>query len=583
MLGIFRINHLAKLLLYHCRRYILRHVNIRLWSIAGLTTLMGIVNLVSAIYPSMPDRRHWLETFLPLELRSGSRIFTALAGFLLLTLAAALLRRKRWAWRLTIIIISSSILTHLVKGFDYEECFFGLILLVQLFWSRALFTARSDRVSIVQGLSLLGASLGFTIAYGTIGFYVLDGRFLVNGQPTNFGWIKAIAQTLALFLTGDNAGLQPIGRYAIYFIDSIYTIGALTLGYALVLLLQPVLLRNNPASIQERQQAKALINTYGQSALARLALLTDKAYFFSSTAQTVIAYVPKGRVAIVLGDPIGPIQERDQVILEFQSFCQLNDWFPVFYETLPQELPRYSNLGFQMIQIGEDAVVDLRQFSLKGKANQNLRTAVNRLNKTGQRFAIFDPPISDQLLQQIKGVSDEWLRHRKGAEKKFSIAWFDFEHLRHYPVGVVYNAHGDVVAFANVLTGYLRSEVTVDLMRYRGNVENGTMDFLFVSLIQHFQALDYEQFSFSLSPLSGVGTLSDSGRLEKGLNYFFEHVNRLYNFKGLYRFKEKFSPHWEPRYLVYPSATLLPEIAIALVRADSGDHLLDYLKVARTR
>jgi phosphatidylglycerol lysyltransferase len=582
VLGTSRLKHFVKLLIYHSRRHLLWHIDIRLWSIAGLTMLMGLVNLMSAIYPSMPDRRHWLETFLPFAIRSGSRIFTALAGFLLLTLAATLLRRKRWAWRLTVILIVISIMMHLIKGFDYEECLFGLILLVQLFWSRSLFTARSDRASIAQGLIVLGLSLGFTITYGTIGFYILDGRFLVNGQPTNFGWIKAIEQTLALFLTGDNAGLEPLGHYAIYFVDSIYTIGALTLGYSLVMLLRPVLLRNNPASIQERQQARNLIDTYGQSALARLALLTDKAYFFSSTVQTVIAYVPKGRAAIVLGDPIGPIQERNQVILEFQAFCRLNDWYPVFYETLPQELVHYINHGFQLMQIGEDAIVDLPQFSLKGKANQNLRTAVNRLIKTGHRFSLFDPPISDQVLQQIKGVSDEWLRHRKGAEKQFSIAWFDFEHLRHYPVGVVYDSHGDIVAFANVLTGYARSEVTVDLMRYRENIENGTMDFLFVSMIQHFQGLGYDQFSFSLSPLSGVGTLSDAGRLERGLNYFFEHVNRFYNFKGLHRFKEKFHPRWEPRYLIYPSAALLPEIAIALVRADSGDRLLDYLRSTRS-
>ncbi len=588
MLATLRLNHhLAKLLIFRAKQFLLRPTTARLWSIAGMTTLMGLVNLLSAIYPSIPDRRDWLEAFLPFAIRSGSRIFTALAGFLLLTLATTLLRRKRWAWRLTIILIVLSIVTHLIKGFDYEECLFGLILLVQLFWSRSLFTARSDRASITQGLTVLGLSLGFTITYGTIGFSILDGRFLVNGQPTNFGWLRAIDQTLALFLTGDNAGLEPLGHYAIYFVDSIYTIGALTLGYALIMLLRPVLLRNNPASIQERQRAKDLVDRYGQSSLARLTLLTDKAYFFGSTAESVIAYVPKGRAALVLGDPIGPIPERDQLILEFQSFCQLNDWFPVFYETLPQELGRYHNHGFQMIQIGEDAVVDLNHFSLKGKVNQNLRTAVNRLIKTGHHFVLFDAPISDRILQQLKGVSDQWLWHRKGAEKQFSISWFDHEHLRQYPIGVVYNTHGDIVAFSNVLTGYSRSnersEVTVDLMRYCKDIENGTMDFLFVSLMQHFQALGYAQFSLSLSPLSGVGAVSDSGRLERGLNYFFEHVNQFYNFKGLHRFKEKFHPTWEPRYLIYPSMTMLPEIAVALVRADSGDRLWDYLKATRTR
>jgi phosphatidylglycerol lysyltransferase len=553
------------------------------WSAAGLTAIMGIVNLLSAIYPSLPDRRHWIEAFLPFALRSGSRMFAALAGFLLLTLAVTLFRRKRWAWRLTIILLVISMVTHLLKGWDYEESTLALILLIQLIWLKPLFTARSDRASINQGLVVLGISLAFTLAYGTIGFYVLDGRFRVNGQPTNFGWISAIGQTLAVFLTVDNAGLEPIGRYAVRFIHSLYAIGALTMAYSLGMLLRPVLLRHHPASRQERQQARQIIDAHGQTSLARLGLLDDKAYFFSRSGQSVIAYVPKSRAALALGDPIGPMAERDQVIEEFQAFCRLNDWFPVFYETLPQDLPRYSQHGFQMIQIGEDAVVDLTQFSLKGKVNQNLRTAVNRLTKTGHRFAMFDAPIADDLIQQLKSVSDEWLKHKQGSEKQFSIAWFDREHLRHYPIGVVYDAHGKITAFVNLLTGYgpeptVKSEVTVDLMRHRGDVENGTMEFLFVSLIQHFQTQNYTKFSFSLSPLAGVGASPSSGNLEKGLNYFFEHLNQFYNFKGLHQFKEKFQPQWEPRYLVYPHKALLPEIAVALARADSGDRLLGYLK-----
>ena len=31
----------------------------------------------------------------------------------------------------------------------------------------------------------------------------------------------------------------------------------------------------------------------------------------------------------------------------------------------------------------------------------------------------------------------------------------------------------------------------------------------------------------------------------------FEHFNGLYRFQGLRRYKEKFKPDWEPRFLVY--------------------------------
>lgn len=549
-----------------------------LWTAAGLTSAMGIVNLLSAIYPSLPDRRGLLEAFFPFYLRSGSRIFAALAGFMLLTLAANLLRRKRLAWGLTIGLLMISIVSHLIKGLDFEECILAMVLLVQLVAMRSSFTAQSDRPSIAQGIRILLLSLLFTLAYGTVGFYVLDGHFKINDQPTNFGWIQAILQTLAMFLTEDNAGLQPTGRYAEHFANSIYVIGAGTLGYAFLMLLRPVLLKANPALAQERHRARQIIDAHGQTSLARLALLPDKAYYFSPTGQSVIAYVPKGHAAIALGDPIGPEADREETILSFWEFCRRNDWFPVFYEVLPQQLPLYQRLGLQSLQIGEEAIVHLPTFSLSGKANQNLRTAVNRLTKTGHRFAIYEPPIADSLLQQLKVVSDEWLRHKNGSEKRFSIAWFDVEHLRPCYIGTVYSRNGEIIAFVNLLSGYHASEVTVDLMRHRAEVENGTMEFLFVSLIQHFQQLGYQGFSFSLSPLAGVGQSQQSRQLEKGLNYFFEHLNQFYNFKGLHQFKDKFRPDWKPRYLIYPSRRLLPEIAVGLVRVDSGDRLLDYFK-----
>jgi len=75
-----------------------------------------------------------------------------------------------------------------------------------------------------------------------------------------------------------------------------------------------------------------------------------------------------------------------------------------------------------------------------------------------------------------------------------------------------------------------------------------------------------------------VGETSKPARLEKVLHYFYEHLSQFYNFKGIHKFKDKFQPHWEPRFLVYPSLAALPDVLVALVRADSGDRLLDYFK-----
>ncbi|HEY9599871.1 MAG TPA: phosphatidylglycerol lysyltransferase domain-containing protein, partial [Cyanophyceae cyanobacterium] len=464
--------------------------------------------------------------------------------------------------------------SHLLKGFDYEESLLAGALLIQLIVMRDLFTAQSDRPSITQGIRVLIGALLFTIAYGTAGFFLANPR-LYN---YDFSFTDAIGQTLAMFFTEDNAGLEPKTKFGRFFADSIYLIGTVTLTYALLMILRPVLLRGEPATQEERQQAKEIIQKYGKSSLAHFTLLKDKAYYFSPSRRSVIAYVPKGRGAIALGDPIGPVEERQEAITGFQQFCQRNDWHPGFYQTGSEHLDLYRSLGFRVLAIGEEAIVDLKLFTLQGKAGRNLRTPLNKLTKLGHQVKFYQPPIPDELLRELKGVSDEWLKMTEGSEKQFSLGWFYDDYLRECEIAVVHTPDGQISAFANVVPEYQLNEITIDMMRRRTEVEAGTIDFLFISMFQHFKKQGYDSFNLGLAALSGVGEKPKSPRLEKALHYLYEHLNKFYNFKGLHAFKEKFQPRWEPRYLVYPSRRALPDIVVALIRADSGDRWLDYFK-----
>ncbi len=549
-----------------------QHTRISLWTAALLTALVGVVNLLSAVTPNLPERTALLKHFFPFEIRAGGHLFAALSGFVLLTLAANLLRRKRVAWLITIGLVIISIISNLVKGLDYEESLLSGVLLIQLLLMRNVFTAQSDRPSIAEGIRVSIAALLFTLAYGTAGFYLLDRQYQID-----FSFTQALLQTLAMFFTEDNAGLTPKTRFGQFFANSIYIVGAVTVGYALFMLLRPVLWRDT-ANTRERKQAKAIVEQYGRSSLARFTLFDDKAYYFSPSGRSVIAYVAKGRGAIALGDPIGAAEDRKEVIIGFQQFCDRNDWYPGFYQTSPDHLELYQQLGFRVLRIGVEAIVDLRSFSLKGKANQNFRTALNRLTKTGYQVKFHHPPISDGLLRQLRVVSDEWLKSMQGAEKKFSVGWFDDAYLRECEIATVETADGYITAFANVVSADQIKEIAIDLMRHLTNVEPGTMDFLFISMFGHFQQRGYDSFNLGLSALSGVGETPDSPRLERVLRYLYKHLNQFYNFKGLHAYKEKFRPRWEPRYLVYPSLVALPEVVVALIRADSGDRLLDYFK-----
>lgn len=550
-----------------------KKTQIGIWVTALLTGIVGIVNLLSAVTPSFKDRIQWIDFLFPITIRHYGHIFAALSGFFLLTLAMNLLRRKRFAWSLAVILTVISIAANLVKGLDLEESLLSAILLTQLIVLRKAFTARSDQPSIAQGSRILIGALLFTLAYGTAGFYLLDSHYHIN-----YSFSEAIKQTLAMFFTEDNAGLTPKTSFGRFFANSIYTIATITFLYGIFTLFRPVILRGSPSTEREKNHAKDIVEKYGRSSLARFTLFEDKSYFFSPSNQTMIAYVTKGRAAIVLGDPIGPPQEIEESMVAFWHFCQENDWNAAFYQVKPDNLPIYRKLGFQAVKIGEEAIIDLKEFNLQGKSHKNLRNVLNRFSKQGYRVKFYDPPIADSLLPPLKSVSDEWLKTVQGSEKKFSLGWFNNEYLQDCQIATVETSKGEIIAFANVVPEYQINEITIDIMRFKNNLETGTMDFLILSMLNYFQDKGYDSFNFGLSALSGVGENSHANRLEKVLAYLYKHLNQFYNFQGLHSYKAKFHPRWESRYLIYPGNQSLPDVIVALIRADSGDRILDYFK-----
>lgn len=540
--------------------------------VAGLTALMGLINLLSAVTPSLADRLAVLRQFMPLAIRHGSHLAAALAGFALLLLAGSLWRRKRAAWWLTLVMLVISIISHLVKGLDYEEASLATGLALWLLSLRPYFHARSDTPSIRQGLRVLLGAFLFTLTYGVIGFYILDHHFRIN-----FSLRAALQQTLVMLTQFNDPGLQPLTGFGRYFARSIYLVGAATGGYALWMLIRPVLVRQ-PATPSESVRARVIVEAHGRSALARLTLLGDKSYYFSPGG-SVVAYVAEGWVAAALGDPIGPPEDAALAITGFREFCAQNDWLPAFWGALPDYLEDYQAAGFKSLGVGHEGIIDLATFTLSGKDNKNLRAEANRLTRLGYHAEIHQPPLPDALLKELRAISDEWLTLMHGREKRFFLGWFDDEYLRHAPVIAVHTPAGVISAFANVVPEYQLNEITIDLMRRRPEVESGTMDFLFVSLFEWAKTQGYASFNLGLSPLSGIGEHPDDPAAERTLHYIYEHINQFYNFKGLREFKAKFHPRWSPRYLVYPGPASLPAIALTLNRISSGDDFIwDYVK-----
>ena len=220
-------------------------------AVALLTGLMGFVNLVSAVTPSVPARLLLVEQFSPLGLTNGGHLAVALAGFALIVLARALWHRRRVAWFLTLLVLDVSIVSHLLKGLDYEEAIVAGAMAGWLFFLYPHFHARLGRPTFKQGLETLAVAVLYTLAYGTLGYYLLAQSFLVD-----LSLVGAFLKAVWTFFSFEGAGgLVPATGFAEYFVFSIRLVGAVTLAYSLFIMLRPFLARL-PASSAETQTGR---------------------------------------------------------------------------------------------------------------------------------------------------------------------------------------------------------------------------------------------------------------------------------------------------------------------------------------
>ena len=233
----------------------------------------------------------------------------------------------------------------------------------------------------------------------------------------------------------------------------------------------------------------------------------------------------------------------------FDELCYRRGYQPLYYRVDEADLGYFEASRKKFLKIGQEGLVDVNTFSLEGRAHKSLRNALTRVEKEGYITHVHAPPLRDGLVQQLRAVSDEWLRTRNIAESAFSQGVFWAAELRHQPVLTVENAEGKVMAFANVIPDYAPGEGTYDLIRTTADAPSGVSDVLLVGLIQYGQRQGWQRLNLGLAPLSGIDEPQDVA--EEAVKQAYERIRAFAHLKGLRAFKEKYATEWRSKYLVH--------------------------------
>jgi phosphatidylglycerol lysyltransferase len=269
---------------------------------------------------------------------------------------------------------------------------------------------------------------------------------------------------------------------------------------------------------------------------------------FSENGDAFIMYGRQGRSWIALFDPVGDHRAVQELVWRFVEAARAAGCRAVFYQISPALLSHCADAGLRAFKLGELAVADLRTFEMKGGKWANLRQTASRAQRDGLEFAVVEPQDVPSVIGDLEAVSTAWLEHHNAKEKGFSLGAFDSDYVSSQPVGIL-KKDGRIVAFANILVTESRQEGTIDLMRFSPDAPKGSMDFLFVQIMEYLRGQGFTHFNLGMAPLSGMSKREAAPVWDRIGSTVFEHGERFYNFKGLRAFKSKFHPHWQPRYL----------------------------------
>ena len=515
---------------------------------AAFTFLGGLVLLLAGSLPESAVSHTAIRSVLPLPFVESSHLLASLVGLALLVVAHALLHRREAAYFLAMGLLAAGAVFALTKGLNYEEAVLLFAIFLFLVPFRAAFYRKSGESILALTPAWLSA-IAITVAAAVwLGFFAYRHVEYSNQLWWEFSWAGDAPRFL---------------RASVAIVAALFALGL------------HMMLNRRPAAIPPAEAIPDSVRRLVDEAPdpdATIALLGDKHFLVSDEEGAFLMYGVSGGSYIAKGDPIGDPKQGEELAWRFRELADQGGYRTVFYAVKSDFLPLYLDMGLSILKIGEVARLDLSDFSLDVPQHKDLRYARRRAEKDGLSFSIVPKEEVPPILPQLRAVSDDWLAIKSGSEKRFALGYFDDDYMRCFDCAVVRKG-AEIVAFANILHGAQKHEMSIDLMRYRPKVSSVMMDFLFAELLVNAKEEGFHWFDLGAAPLAGLADHPLATSWNRIGTMIYQHGEEFYHFEGLRSFKEKFGPVWGPNYLACPGGLAVPRVLFDVTALISGGRL----------
>ncbi|MGW4981547.1 phosphatidylglycerol lysyltransferase domain-containing protein [Streptomyces mirabilis] len=541
--------------------------------VARACTLVGVLDIAAGVFPRFRrSRMHAMAEVLPGSFGPFAAALSLSAGVLLLLLAHGLRRRKRRAWRAAVVLLPAGA----VAQFAYRHSIIGVVislaLLAPLLRHRSEFAALPDPRSRWRALAnfvLMGAGS------------LLLGLVIVSAHQNRMVGDPSLADRISHVLYGLVGFEGPVdyaGATSWTVAFSLGALGWLTAVTTIYLAFRP----EHPAARlteDDETRLRALLDKHGsRDSLGHFALRRDKAVVFSPSGKAAVTYRVVSGVMLASGDPIGDVEAWPGAIERFMDEAKAHSWTPAVMgcsETGGEVWTRET--GLDALELGDEAVVDVADFSLSGRAMRNVRQMVKRIERAGYETRVRRiRDLSEGELERIRRAAEAW--RGTDTERGFSMALGrigdpsdgDCLIATAHKADDALGPYGDLKAVLHFVP-WGTDGVSLDLMRRDRSADPGMNELLIVAALEASPRLDIKRISLNFAMFRSAlarGEKIGAGPVLRAWRGLLVFLSRWFQIESLYKFNAKFRPRWEPRFVVYRSSRDLPRIGIAAMQAE---------------
>lgn len=265
---------------------------------------------------------------------------------------------------------------------------------------------------------------------------------------------------------------------------------------------------------------------------------------YHRAAGSVLAYRARGRSAFGIGGANAPEGLRTQLLASFSaSLSERGIRRRLVFPLKGDDVGAARSAGFQVLQVGQEAFLDLPGFTVRGKPFEDLRRMRNLARRGGLSTAE-EPGTSEALAD----VYEAWLTSKRPRWRMGLLVGspgFETPFARRYLVAR--GTSGRAEAFVTLLPGS-PGVWGLDVMCRRPDAPSGAIEALILHAAKTLRDEGARTLSLGACPMAGVPLKGDMPALRRIFRalYATNLGNRIFGFRRLWRFKQKFRPRWEP-------------------------------------